>query len=743
MKNLFFFLILSTSLFAQISGQREILLLQSYHQGYKWSDDIREAVVKTFKNYPNVEITTLYMDTKRISTNEYLNSLAKVYEKQFIDREFDLILAADNVALDFALEHHKKIFKTSPIIFLGINDFKTRFASLIEDNNLVTGVVEEVDIVQTVKVMKSMNPNLNHILVLNDKSETGLAVKDELNAVLPLLPKGVKLEYIDNLDMKNITRKAKFLNPKTSAVLFLLLFKDSTGKYYTYKENLEKVYEASKAPIFCVWDFYLGVGAIGGMLTSASMQGGTAANMALKYLQGVPFANLPIVTKSPNRFMFDFNELKRFKYKIPNYANPHTVVNKPFSFYETYKALVWSIILISLIVANLIAFLINNIIKRRNSEKALKSQLIFITTLLDTVQNPIFYKDTKGRYIGCNEAFASLLNRAKDEIVGKTIYELFPKSWAREHDLKDKILLKTPNSNRIDESTLHFPNAPMKHFIIHKASFLKSNGQMGGIVSIMDDVTDRIQERQFLVQQTKLAEMGEMIAAIAHQWNEPLVELSAITQDIEMAFYNEEIDEEIIKDFVKDSMLQIQYMSKTLKDFRNFLKPSLKKAYFDIKIAISDVLELVDRQVYYHNITLSIDYGLFKGEVLILGYENEFKQVLLNIINNAKKKIVAKNSLLKEEKKIEISICVHEEIVQMKIKDSAGGINSHIKDHMFDPYFTTTKNGTGLGLYMAKVIIEDKMGGSIRVESEDESVSFLINMPRNISSSLLAKDKLN
>jgi signal transduction histidine kinase len=210
-----------------------------------------------------------------------------------------------------------------------------------------------------------------------------------------------------------------------------------------------------------------------------------------------------------------------------------------------------------------------------------------------------------------------------------------------------------------------------------------------------------------------------------------------------MAFYNEEIDEEIIKDFVKDSMLQIQYMSKTLKDFRNFLKPSLKKAYFDIKIAISDVLELVDRQVYYHNINLSIDYGLFKGEVLILGYENEFKQVLLNIINNAKKKIVAKNSLLKEEKKIEISICVHEEIVQMKIKDSAGGINSHIKDHMFDPYFTTTKNGTGLGLYMAKVIIEDKMGGSIRVESEDESVSFLINMPRNISSSLLAKDKLN
>ena len=129
--------------------------------------------------------------------------------------------------------------------------------------------------------------------------------------------------------------------------------------------------------------------------------------------------------------------------------------------------------------------------------------------------------------------------------------------------------------------------------------------------------------------------------------------------------------------------------------------------------------------------------------MLILGYENEFKQVLLNIINNAKKKIVAKNSLLKEEKKIEISICVHEEIVQMKIKDSAGGINSHIKDHMFDPYFTTTKNGTGLGLYMAKVIIEDKMGVSIRVESEDESVSFLINMPRNISSSLLAKDKLN
>ena len=89
---------------------KEVLLLHSYHQGYKWSDDIRDAIATQFKPYENIELITLYMDTKRIDTSEYLNSLAKLYKKQFETRTFDLVLAADHADLDFALKYHFEIF---------------------------------------------------------------------------------------------------------------------------------------------------------------------------------------------------------------------------------------------------------------------------------------------------------------------------------------------------------------------------------------------------------------------------------------------------------------------------------------------------------------------------------------------------------------------------------------------------------------------------------------------------------
>ncbi len=120
----------------------------------------------------------------------------------------------------------------------------------------------------------------------------------------------------------------------------------------------------------------------------------------------------------------------------------------------------------------------------------------------------------------------------------------------------------------------------MKHIILNKAAYKNIDGTIGGIVCIMDDMTERTQQRQFLIQQSKLAEMGDMIAAIAHQWNEPLVELSALVQDIETSYLLNELKDNDVKNFVNDSMIQIKYMSKTLSDFRNFLKPSTKKVPF-------------------------------------------------------------------------------------------------------------------------------------------------------------------
>ena len=223
--------------------------------------------------------------------------------------------------------------------------------------------------------------------------------------------------------------------------------------------------------------------------------------------------------------------------------------------------------------------------------------------------------------------------------------------------------------------------------------------------------------------------MGDMVAAIAHQWNEPLVELSALVQDIQTTYLLNELKDVHVKDFVQDSMVQIKYMSKTLNDFRNFLKPSTKKKLFSISKALNEINEIIGKQVFYSNIHMKFNYKNDQEELLIYGYENEFKQVLLNLINNAKNKIIEKNVDTNRKGKIDINIERSENFNIIEIIDDGGAIDEKIINSIFEPYFTTKEDGTGIGLYMAKVIIEDKMRGSITVKNNGNDVIFTIKLP--------------
>jgi len=354
----------------------------------------------------------------------------------------------------------------------------------------------------------------------------------------------------------------------------------------------------------------------------------------------------------------------------------------------------------------------------------------FEDVLLDALPNPVYYKDMQGMFIRCNASFSTLLGRSKQDIIGKSAYEFFPKIVADKHKKIDKNIMNTLNPNE-DEVYLIQPNGNILYFILSKAVSLHANGEVAGIVCIMNDITQRIKEKEFLIQQSKFAEMGEMIASIAHQWNEPLVELSAQIQKMQLYYSMDKIDKNKMTHFVNDSMVQIQYMSETLSDFRNFLKPSIMKKDFGIKKALREIFDIVGKQIFYFNIKVNFNYEKIEDEMIIYGFENEMKQVLLNIINNAKNKIVKINE--KKDLKGEISISLLSSVSYntIEIKDNAGAINKNIMGKLFEPFFTTKINGTGFGLYMAKIIIEDKMHGKIFARNEDKHAIFTIQIPKN------------
>ncbi len=707
---------------------KEVLLLHSYHKGYKWSDDISKAIEEKFKHYDNIELTTIYMDTKRVAGPLYLDKLANLYKTQLKKRDFDLVITSDNNAFEFIIRYHEYLFKGLPVLFTGINNFDE---ALLDENYMtkyMSGVVEQVDLEKNFDLILKIHPKLKNLLILNDKSKTGYAVKRDLRPIIKKYEKRINIEYIDNMDIEKIKQKVKNLD-ENSVILFVLLFKDTKGKFFTYKQSFKAIKDVSSVPIYGLWDFYLDYGMLGGLLTSAKAQGEAVSDMALKVLNGVRIKDIPILKKSPNKYIFDYKELDRFDINVKPFLNEYEIINEPSSIYKEHTKFVILSLLLIFILSVIVLSMKANIKRRKKVENELSNQLKFEKVLLETLPNAIYYKNKEGEIIACNQSFCQLFNLKKSEVIGKTAYDFYPKDIAKRNTLIDIEILKAQVANT-SEIAIHFPNKQMKFFILNKAVYKNIDGSIGGIVCVMDDITERMQQKQFLIQQSKLAEMGDMVAAIAHQWNEPLVELSAQVQDIQTSYMLDELENINIEEFVNDSMVQIQYMSKTLSDFRNFLKPSTKKDMFSLPKSFEEIFEIISKQIFYSNIKLKHNYKDNKEELMIFGYENEFKQVLLNIINNAKNKIIVKNKEDEEFKgEISINVSTEQNYNIIQISDNAGAIKEDIIDRIFDPYFTTKEDGTGIGLYMAKVIIEDKMTGFITVVNNNQKVVFTIKLP--------------
>jgi signal transduction histidine kinase len=262
-------------------------------------------------------------------------------------------------------------------------------------------------------------------------------------------------------------------------------------------------------------------------------------------------------------------------------------------------------------------------------------------------------------------------------------------------------------------------------------------------------------QEQLLVQQSKMAAMGEMIGSIAHQWRQPLNALALLVQDIEEAHVYDDASPEYIHKTVAEAMRQINHMSVTIDDFRNFFKPSKTQEKIDITLAVIEVLTLMSSQILNKGIDISftmrsedktemeitdisdfMDKGMLhrldKGTAFTNGYPNEFKHVLMNIINNAKDELTARREKLGggTESKIWIDVNSSHGLIRISIKDSGAGINPEIIDKIFDPYFTTkdAKRGTGMGLYMSKVIIENNMNGHLNAANTDKGAEFVIEL---------------
>ncbi|QEM70129.1 hypothetical protein FO488_04545 [Geobacter sp. FeAm09] len=233
---------------------------------------------------------------------------------------------------------------------------------------------------------------------------------------------------------------------------------------------------------------------------------------------------------------------------------------------------------------------------------------------------------------------------------------------------------------------------------------------------------DLLEKERLLIQQSRQAAMGEMIGNIAHQWRQPLNTLGLTVQQLLLSFDMGEFSRELLSSNVKSSMELIQHMSRTIDDFRDYFKPEKEKAVFNVRGAIDTTLSLLEGSLLYPHIDIRI---VQQADAVIYGYRNEFAQVLLNILTNARDVMIERKI---DAPRVTIAIGSESGAAVVTIADNGGGVPEEIMDRIFDPYFTTKgeRQGTGVGLFMSKAIIEKNMGGTLTVSNTSEGAEFRI-----------------
>lgn len=237
-------------------------------------------------------------------------------------------------------------------------------------------------------------------------------------------------------------------------------------------------------------------------------------------------------------------------------------------------------------------------------------------------------------------------------------------------------------------------------------------------------VSDLRRKDQLLIQQSRLAAMGEMINNIAHQWRQPLNNIGLIIQNLQISFSSDSISQDELESEISKAMAVIMHMSRTIDDFRNFFREDKEKREFVVNKAVSRILEFVSAALESRKVQVRVESD---GEVVTTGYQNEYAQVLLNIISNASETSAERRV---KEPLIIIRISRENGRSLVCIRDNCGGIAEEIMPKIFDPYFTTREpdKGTGIGLYMSKVIIEQNMGGSLTARNVEGGAEFRISL---------------
>jgi PAS domain S-box-containing protein len=692
---------------------KKILLLYSYQAvlpaNLEWDEAIRLALKG--KDEQPLAYYTEFLDLSLFPDESYVQGLLNILRIKYGTQKIDLIIPVGDLAYAFLRAHGSALFPGSPIVFCAVARQQVESLQLTPN---ITGVVAWIDVQGTLAAALRLQPKTRRVVLVGGTGKTDRVFQHLAREALRPYEGQLEVTFFIDLPMAEILQRVSGLPPQT-LVIYLSMFRDSTGQDFVPLEALERVAQAAKVPVYGLWETLLGHGMVGGHLMSFKEQGRLVGEMGRRVLNGDKPENIPIVYEGANVYAFDWRQLKRWGLQERDLPAGSQVRFKEPSLWESHrKEILWTTAAFSLLSLLIVGLLVN-LRRRRRAEDELHQAELKYRIVADFTYDWEYWKNLDGSLRYVSPSCERISGYRPEDFLRRP--ELFRQIIVPE----DRDLWEAHNCDALENPgvrealfRVQRPDGTVRWLEHVCQPVTDEAGRFVGIRGSNRDITKRkqaeIQERQHredLAQVGRIATLSELTGSLAHEIMQPLMAIMNNSQAARRLLDNANPDLGEVKEIIDDITKGSERASGVIHQLRQHLKPGPPElTQLDINDLVQSLIPLVARQAASNHINLVCQ--LAQGLPAITGNPIQLEQVILNLVVNS---IEAMKGMTDGPREIILQTDREDEhTLRVSVLDTGPGVKPEDLQRLFDTFFTTKKEGMGLGLSISRSIIKSHRG---------------------------------
>lgn len=770
-----------------LAAPPNVLVLHSYHPGLSWTDTLNDGIIRTFQDeMPEALLWVEYLDTRRNTDATYLPLQAALLRHKLSGNAFNLIIATDNDALDFILRYRDSIFHSAPVVFCGVNHFRPE---QLGGQRGITGLSENPAFAETMRTALSLHPDTREFIVIGgDRAITDLLTDRAIRALEKNFP-GIRFTYWNDLDAQELRARLNGLG--AGQIVFVHgVMRNEEGVLVDYRGKNRFLAALTGVPIYGFWDFEMGTGCVGGKMIQGRDEGRRTALLAMRVLRGESPDGIAVDQDTPARYIFDFPQLERLGIDPGLLPEGSLILNQAARVYHIDKRYIWTALAALALLLGVVALLTTSnrrrreaqdvlrrhkeqledavrartehlraandelerevheriraegdlrkararleievdrrtidlrfeIAQRRQAEAHIRDREAKARALINAPTETLLLMDQHGIILDINETGATRLGRNRESLIGQNLYSLVDSALAVALRRSAKLAFTSGEAQSIEE------HGQDRDLDLHLYPVFGDTAQVTRVAVFMADVTEPRRMARQIVLLDKINSLGRVAAGIAHEIRNPLTGIHGYLYAMEeiCSGLSDAESTGVLRATIEKIRRAAEKMESVIRRVLDFSKPGTPRLeLLDPTLPVQEAISLMASTLRKAGIAMDTRFAAVPP---IQGDRMQLEQAVINILDNASRAL----RQVPGEKRVSLAVWPSQDRVLVSIADNGPGIPPKDRERIFDPFYTTASDGTGIGLSIVQRIVADHRGVIQVRESPSGGAEFVLEFP--------------